>query len=291
MEIAGLPTVADLREKRMELLRKSLREALTAGSGERYRAVVEPLAEEFGLLEIALAAVAQADAEARGAEDTAELAPAFLPGSAPMRGPGPGFGPGSRPGPVRRPFGRMEHVPPHAPGRPYPQGQGQQWPPQQPQQQWDQRPPQVRPRETGAPLPPSGEDGYQQQRPMGPRPVAPHTMGPRAVTGPRHGFRTSEWHDAEGRPVMRAPASGSGGPGGATRLFVGLGRAGGMRPADLVGAITHEAGLSGRDVGAIQIADGFSLVDVPEAAADRVISALRAATIRGRQVMVRRERY
>jgi ATP-dependent RNA helicase DeaD len=64
-----------------------------------------------------------------------------------------------------------------------------------------------------------------------------------------------------------------------------------MRPADLVGAITHEAGLSGRDVGAIQIADGFSLVDVPEAAADRVISALRAATIRGRQVMVRRERY
>jgi len=90
---------------------------------------------------------------------------------------------------------------------------------------------------------------------------------------------------------MRAPAAGSGGPGGATRLFVGLGHAGGMRPADLVGAITHEAGLSGRDVGAIQIADGFSLVDVPEAAADRVISALRAATIRGRQVMVRRERY
>jgi ATP-dependent RNA helicase DeaD len=318
MEIAGLPTVADLRAKRMELLVSSLRAALTAGASganDRYKAVVEPLAEEFGLLEIALAAVAQADAEARGAEDTAELAPAFLPGSAPMRGPGPGFGPGARPGPVRRPFGRMEHVPPHAQMRPQQQWQGgpqqggqqwqgqpgqvgQPWQPQQggPQQQWEQRPPfqgsgPVRPRETGAPLPPSGDEGYQQQRPMGPRPAAPHTMGPRAVTGPRRGFRTSEWHDAEGRPVMRAPASGSGGPGGATRLFVGLGRAGGMRPADLVGAITHEAGLSGRDVGAIQIADGFSLVDVPEAAADRVISALRAATIRGRQVMVRRERY
>ena len=300
MEIAGLPTVADLRAKRMELLVKSLRGALTAGSGERYRAVVEPLAEEFGLLEIALAAVAQADAEARGAEDTAELSPAFLPSSGPMRGPGPGpaFGHGARPGPVRRPFGRMEHVPPHAqhggPGQPW-QGQPQQpWQGQGQPQPGPARPWQDRPRETGAPLPPSVDDGFQQgfqQRPMGPRPAPPHTMGPRAVSGPRHGFRTSEWHDAEGRPVMRAPAAGSGGPGGATRLFVGLGRAGGMRPADLVGAITHEAGLSGRDVGAIQIADGFSLVDVPEAAADRVISALRAATIRGRQVMVRRERY
>ncbi len=295
MEIAGLPTVADLRAKRMELLVSSLREALTAGAegrNDRYRAVVEPLAEEFGLLEIALAAVAQADAEARGAEDTAELSQAFLPSSGPSRGfasgPGPSFGHSARPGPVRRPFGRME--------QPW-QGQAQQpWqgqPQSGPARQWQERPP-----ETGAPLPPSGDEryqqgypqGFQQQRAMGPRP-APHTLGPRAVTGPRRGFRATEWHDAEGRPVMRPPASGSGGLGGATRLFVGLGRAGGMRPADLVGAITHEAGLSGRDVGAIQIADGFSLVDVPEAAADRVIGALRAATIRGRQVMVRRERY
>ncbi len=336
MEIAGLPTVADLRAKRMELLVSSLRESLTAGAegkNDRYRAVVEPLAEEFGLLEIALAAVARADAEARGAEDTAELSQAFLPSSGPSRGfgpgPGPSFGHGARPGPIRRPVGRMEHGgPQRGPSQPWqgqpqqqwqggPQGQswqnqpgqvGQPWQPQgqqgqpwQPQGQQGQqgqpgpaRPWQERPRETGAPLPPSGDEGQQQQPPqwtMGPRPAAPHTMGPRAITGARRGFRASEWHDDEGRPVMRAPASGSGGPGGATRLFVGLGRAGGMRPADLVGAITHEAGLSGRDVGAIQIADGFSLVDVPEAAADRVISALRGATIRGRQVMVRRERY
>ena len=78
---------------------------------------------------------------------------------------------------------------------------------------------------------------------------------------------------------------------GVTRLFVGAGRAAGMRPGDLVGAITNEAGLRGGDVGAIQIADGFSLVEVPEAAADRVIQALRGATIRGQKVTVRRERY
>jgi ATP-dependent RNA helicase DeaD len=64
-----------------------------------------------------------------------------------------------------------------------------------------------------------------------------------------------------------------------------------MRPGDLVGAITNEAGLRGGDIGAIQIADGFSLVEVPEAAAEHVIGALRAATIRGVKVTVRRERY
>ena len=56
-------------------------------------------------------------------------------------------------------------------------------------------------------------------------------------------------------------------------------------------AITNEAGLQGGEIGAIQIADGFSLVEVPDAAADRVIQALRGATIRGQKVMIRRERY
>ncbi len=109
--------------------------------------------------------------------------------------------------------------------------------------------------------------------------------------GPRKGYRASGWRDVEGRAVMRPPAAGSGGPGGVTRLFVGAGRAAGMRPGDLVGAITNEAGLRGGDIGAIQIADGFSLVEVPEAAAEHVIGALRAATIRGVKVTVRRERY
>jgi ATP-dependent RNA helicase DeaD len=87
---------------------------------------------------------------------------------------------------------------------------------------------------------------------------------------------------------MRAPA---GAAGGVTRLFVGAGRAAGIRPADLVGAITNEAGLRGGDIGAIQIADGFSLVEVPSDAADRVIRSLRDATIKGLRVNVRRERY
>jgi ATP-dependent RNA helicase DeaD len=73
----------------------------------------------------------------------------------------------------------------------------------------------------------------------------------------------------------------------AARLFIGVGRAAGVRPQDLVGAIAGETRLTGRDVGAIEIFDKFSLVDVPRQAADEVIDSLRAATLRGRKATVR----
>ncbi|MDY7090539.1 MAG: DEAD/DEAH box helicase, partial [Actinomycetota bacterium] len=76
-----------------------------------------------------------------------------------------------------------------------------------------------------------------------------------------------------------------------TRVFVGLGRRAGLRPQDLVGAITNESGLPARDVGAIQITDRFALVEVPEAEADRVIRSLQKSTIRGKKPTVRRERF
>jgi ATP-dependent RNA helicase DeaD len=248
LDIAGLPTVADVREHRLDMLRGTLRETLVAGGLDRYRAAVEPLSAEFDLVDIALAALSLADTEARGAEDETELAPARLPGFQDGRG-GP-RGPGGPPGPRGR-------------GRPMPPRRGGPW------------------RQT-----PDGGNAGQDQGP--PRPGRP---GPpaRPPAGPRRGYRVSGWHDPEGRPVLSAPKRGSGG--GITRLFVGAGRAAGVRPADLVGAITNEAGLRGGDIGAIQIADGFSLVEVPDDAADHVIRALRAATVKGLKVMVRRERY
>jgi ATP-dependent RNA helicase DeaD len=78
--------------------------------------------------------------------------------------------------------------------------------------------------------------------------------------------------------------------GGMTRLFVGVGRRTGIRPQDLVGAIAGESRLNGRDIGAIEIADRFSLIEVPESAADDVIAALRVSTIKGKKATVRRER-
>jgi ATP-dependent RNA helicase DeaD len=63
-----------------------------------------------------------------------------------------------------------------------------------------------------------------------------------------------------------------------------------MRPADLVGAIANEAGLDSREIGAIEIADKFSLVEVPAGAVRQVVDALRSTTIRGKKVMARPDR-
>jgi ATP-dependent RNA helicase DeaD len=90
IEIGSVPTVADLRAKRLELTRASLREALLAGGFDGYRVVVESLAEEFDPLDVAAAAVKMADpgAGASGEEEEHEIpAVAVAPAPAP-RGKG-----------------------------------------------------------------------------------------------------------------------------------------------------------------------------------------------------------
>ena len=177
-----VPTVADLRARRLDLTRGALRETLLDGDLDGFRVVVESLADEFDLMEVALAAVRLAH-EAGGAADDDEEIPqvAFRPDSG------------------KRPDARG-----------------------------------------------SGRDA-----------------GPRA---------------------RRA----AGGP--AARLFVGAGREAGIRPGDLVGAITGETGLTGRDIGAIEIHQRFALVEVPESAADDVVRALKATMIKGRKATVRRDK-
>ncbi|HLM67107.1 MAG TPA: DbpA RNA binding domain-containing protein, partial [Longimicrobium sp.] len=77
---------------------------------------------------------------------------------------------------------------------------------------------------------------------------------------------------------------------GKATLYIGIGRRRGVRPADIVGAIAGEANVPGDSIGAIEITDQFTLVDVNESDADRVIKALEGAQIRGRPVSVRRSR-
>jgi ATP-dependent RNA helicase DeaD len=74
---------------------------------------------------------------------------------------------------------------------------------------------------------------------------------------------------------------------GMARLFIAAGRVDGLRPQDLVGAIAGEAGIAGRAIGAIDIYDRFSFVELPQEHAQRVIKALAHATIRGRRVSAR----
>lgn len=71
------------------------------------------------------------------------------------------------------------------------------------------------------------------------------------------------------------------------RVYIGAGRAAGIRPADLVGAIANEAKVSSNIIGAIEIEDRFSVVDVPEPMAPAIIEVLGRARIKGRKVPVR----
>jgi ATP-dependent RNA helicase DeaD len=77
---------------------------------------------------------------------------------------------------------------------------------------------------------------------------------------------------------------------GMAKLFVSAGREAGIRPQDLVGAISNEAGVTGKSIGAIQITDRYSLVEVAEDDAEKVIRALRNTKLRGKKVSVRRDR-
>ncbi len=71
---------------------------------------------------------------------------------------------------------------------------------------------------------------------------------------------------------------------GMVRLFINVGKKQNVRPADIVGAIAGEAGISGRMVGSIDMKDSYSFVDVDRQYADRVLKAMRKATIRGMNV-------
>lgn len=68
------------------------------------------------------------------------------------------------------------------------------------------------------------------------------------------------------------------------KLFVSVGERDGLRPGDLLGAITGEAGVEARAVGKIDIRESHSLVEVHDEVARRVIRALNGITIKGRAV-------
>jgi len=73
------------------------------------------------------------------------------------------------------------------------------------------------------------------------------------------------------------------------RVYVGAGRNAGLRPADLVGAIANEAGVSAREIGRHRDRGRFALVEVSDHIAEDAIRALRATSLRGQRVTVRRD--
>ncbi len=73
---------------------------------------------------------------------------------------------------------------------------------------------------------------------------------------------------------------------GMVRLFMTIGRKDNISTGDLVRSLAEETGLPENTIGAINIYENFSFVEVPEEWASRVISCLHRQTIRGRRVSV-----
>ena len=141
-------------------------------------AVVEALSDEFDLVDIALAAVSHADAEARGAEDTTELAPATLPSyDRPARAPGAAAR--ERPALRDRPGGSAPRPRPVRPTRPA-----------------------GSPRPAGGGPPPAGvrgdATGAMERPPQGPQGAAR-----RAARWCRPGIRPGARRSAQGLPGQR----------------------------------------------------------------------------------------
>ncbi len=69
LEVGQLPSVADLRARQLEQAQGTLRAALAAGGLERFRSVVEALADDFDLFDVAAAGVKLAYGDERPVEE------------------------------------------------------------------------------------------------------------------------------------------------------------------------------------------------------------------------------
>ncbi len=69
-----------------------------------------------------------------------------------------------------------------------------------------------------------------------------------------------------------------------TRLFINIGKNQRVRPSDILGAIAGESGISGSHVGAIDLRDSYSFVDIDRKYAPTVLKAMKNVSLRGRKV-------
>jgi ATP-dependent RNA helicase DeaD len=183
IRVQRVPTVADLHARRLEMTRAALEDILVAGQVDHAGVVVEALADDYDVVEIAMAAITLAHEASMGPIDDDEIPEASVP-----------------------------------------------------------------------------RDQEKSKRP------------------------------ARGQERSGKPRDGSRRAAGTSMVWIGAGRDAGIRPQDLVGAVAGETQLTGRDVGAIELSDRFSLVEVPTDAVEDVIRALRATRIKGKKVQVRRDR-
>ena len=70
------------------------------------------------------------------------------------------------------------------------------------------------------------------------------------------------------------------------RLFINVGKKDKIKPANILGAIAGESGMPGKLVGAIDMLDNYTFVEVPAKHADKVLKAMSNAKIKGRSINI-----
>ncbi|MEL7597943.1 MAG: DbpA RNA binding domain-containing protein, partial [Clostridiaceae bacterium] len=73
-----------------------------------------------------------------------------------------------------------------------------------------------------------------------------------------------------------------------TKLHINAGKKKKIRPGDILGAIINIEGISGEDIGIIDVQDNFSYVDILGKKGGIVLNALQHATIKGKKVKVQK---
>jgi len=93
----------------------------------------------------------------------------------------------------------------------------------------------------------------------------------------------------EARPRRSEGARGASerGSGEFARVFISIGERDGVRPGDLVGAITGESGITSDRIGKLDIRDGHSVAEIAAADAATVIEKMNGLTIKGRRITAR----
>jgi ATP-dependent RNA helicase DeaD len=99
--------------------------------------------------------------------------------------------------------------------------------------------------------------------------------------------RGDERREARPRRTEGARGTTDRGSGEFTRVFLSVGDRDGVRPGDLVGAITGEAGITSDRIGKLDIRDGHSIAEIASSDADAVIEKMSGLTIKGRRITAR----
>lgn len=71
-----------------------------------------------------------------------------------------------------------------------------------------------------------------------------------------------------------------------TRLFINIGKKQKVTPANILGAIAAESGMPGELVGAIDIYDKFTFVEVPNEFASDILTVMKNAKIKGKAINI-----